>query len=269
MKSFKTKNTEGKEVELEFVSAKAEDLMGANKIYNKIFASLLNEGGLLRKRLSDKLREQGLWGDEKQTELERLQKSIIDKTYKLHKGKIKLSKAKEIALDVKKDRAKQSELLVSYNEYDNNTIEGQADNARFNYMVYACTVYSENKKRYFESYDKFLESSDPVTIVAAEKYASEFYSFDPDFEDSLPENQFLKKFNFTDDKLRLINAKGKLVDEDGNLIDEFGNRIDSKGNIVDVFGYKRTPDGGFSDESSPFLDDKGKPVLVDSVEDSA
>ena len=51
------------------------------------------------------------------------------------------------------------ELISSRTNLDNNTAEGQADNARFNYLVSCCLVYSDNKKGYFNSYEDYLNRS--------------------------------------------------------------------------------------------------------------
>ena len=263
MSKFTIKQEE-KDVELEFIKPTVEILEEATAKYNREFARLLNNKGLLRKKLAGYLREQNLWDDKKQKELEDLQKVIAENEYKLHKGKIKLNDAKEIALSIKRDRLKQAILLSAYNEYDNMTVEGQCDNIRFNYLVSACTVYSNNKERYFKSYEDYITSEDPNSAIIASKYAQEFYGVNDDFDSNLPENKFLKRYSFVDDKLRLINKDGQLVDEEGRLVNENGNLIDAEGNIIDIYGYKRNEDGEFLDEPEPFLDDDGNPISVDS-----
>jgi hypothetical protein len=261
--SFTVKK-DGQDIELDFVDPKAEVLMEATVVYNKTFAKLLDGGGLLRKKLATKLKEQGMWDDDRQKELDEIQKRIVQKEHTLHKGGIKLSEAKELALSIRDDRNKQAALLSSYNEYDNMTIEGQSDNARFNFLVYASTVYKDTEKRYFASYEDFATYSDPVAFIAANKYATEYYNLDEDFESNLPENKFLKEQGFVNNDLRFVDKNGNFVDNEGNRVDEFGNRVDEDGDRVDAFGFKRTEDGKFADEPSPFLDDSGKPIKVDS-----
>jgi len=265
---FEAKNIDGEKVKIEIINASDQALVEAGKIYSKTFADCLKAGGLLRKKLSEELKKQGLWDDEKQSRLDELQKIIVDKEYKLHKGKIKLSEAKQLALSIKKDREEQTILLSAFNEYDNNTVEGQADNAKFNFLVYSCTVYNETKEKYFKSYQEFLTYKDPIALLAATRYAKQYYGLTENFESTLPENKFLKKFKFINDKLELIDSEGNLVDEEGHKIDKEGSRVDEDGNKLDVCGYKRTKTGEFADESEPFLDEDGKPILVDSKKDS-
>ena len=143
-----------KKIRLEFKAASGNDLIEAQKLYSKTFTSLLDEGGLLRDNLATKLKKQGLWSEEKQEKLEKLQKAVVDNEHALHKGNISLKEAREIALQIRADRTEQAFLLVDYQRYDKITIEGQADNAQFNYLVSVCTVYSKHNKPYFKDYYK-------------------------------------------------------------------------------------------------------------------
>jgi hypothetical protein len=90
------------------------------------------------------------------------------------------------------------------------------------------------------------------------------YCLDNDYEEKLPENKFLKQYKFVDDKLRFINKEGKLVDEEGRLLDENGRFINDKGEYVDKDGNLVTLDGEYVVEFKPFLDDSGKPIILDN-----
>ena len=73
----------------------------------------------------------------------------------------------------------------------------------------------------------------------------------------------MKQYKFVDDKLRLINKDGKLVDEQGRLIDENGRFINEKGEFVDKDGNLVNSEGDYVVEFTPFLDDDGKPVVLE------
>ena len=88
-------------------------------------------------------------------------------------------------------------------------------------------------------------------------------SLDNDYESNLPENKFLKKYKFIDDKLRLVDKKGRLIDADGKLIDEEGRYIDDQGNYIDKYGNRVDKDGEYLVESKPFLDDDGNPIVLE------
>ena len=88
---------------------------------------------------------------------------------------------------------------------DANTAEGLADNARFDYLV-SVSVFDNDGNSYFEDIDDYKrKSSDTVAIKAAGEMANILYDLDPQFENNLPENKFLKQYKFVDEELRLVN----------------------------------------------------------------
>lgn len=93
------------------------------------------------------------------------------------------------------------------------------------------------------------------------------YGLDNDYENNLPENKFLKKYKFIDQKLRLIDKKGRLIDSEGRLIDESGRYVDDNGSFVDKFGNKVDADGDYIVEQQPFLDDNGNPIVEETKTD--
>jgi hypothetical protein len=257
-------NIDGKNVTLAVVSPSLEDQREATKIYNTSFSDALKAKAVVRAKLDDLLVEQGLWDEKKQNKFTELQSKVLDGERKLAKGGISLSEAKKTAMEMKKVREELRDLISVKTNLDTHTAEGQADNARFNYLVSACTVYNDTKKKYFNSYDEYInKSADVVAITAAQNLAGMLYGLDADYESKLPENKFLKDYKFVDEKLRLVNKEGKLVDENGRLIDENGRFINEKGEFVDKDGNVVTKDGEYVFEFAPFLDDDGKPVVLE------
>lgn len=231
--------------------------------YNSAFAELVNreKPALLREALEDVSRKQGLWNDEKENEYRKLVKELNDSELKLAKGGIKKSEARAIALNMRKLRRQIAQARSAITNLDNYTAQGQADNHSFNFLVAECTVYDEDNKKYFKNLDDYLErSSDEVSIQAASELMSLMYGFDNDFEKKLPENQFLLKFGYVDDKLRLINSEGKLIDEKDRLVNENYNLIDADGNLIDEEGNRISEAGEYLVEQSPFLEEDGTPI---------
>jgi hypothetical protein len=262
-KTFKT-FIDGKDKEMLIKSPSLNDQKEATKVYNQTFSEALKSKAVVRAKLDDLLVEQGLWDNAKQAKFTELQSKILDGERKLAKGGISLSEAKETALAMKKTREELRELISVKTNLDTHTAEGQADNSRFNYLVYACTVYNDTKEQYFKSYEDYNNrSTDPVAILAAQNLANMLYGLEDNYEDKLPENKFLKQYKFIDSKLRLINKEGKLVDEKGRLLDENGRFINEKGEFVDKDGNLVDQEGDYIVEFSPFLDDEGKPVIVE------
>lgn len=263
-RAFKTL-VDGVEKELIVRAPSLQDQKEATKYYNQTFSEALKAKAVVRAKLDDLLIDQGLWDAFKQAKFTQLQSEILDGERRLAKGGISLKDAKSIALEMKKKREELRELISVKTTLDTHTAEGQADNARFNYLVSACTVYKDNNQPYFKSYEDYNNrSADPVAVLAAQNLAGMLYGLDDDYEEKLPENKFLKQYKFVDDKLRLINKDGKLIDENGKLIDENGRFINEKGEFVDKDGNLVDVDGEYIVEFKPFLDDDGKPVVLET-----
>jgi hypothetical protein len=260
-----TVTTNDEELKLAIRSPSVSDRKESDKVYNQAFSDAVRSRAIVRAKIDDVLKEQGLWDDHKQTELDKLQSEILIRERKLAEGGIKLSEAKNLAIEIKDLRGQIRELISVKMSLDNNTAEGQADNARFNYLVSACTVYENSNQPYFRNMEDYLErSTSDVAIKAAQILANMIYGLDNDYEANLPENKFLKQYKFIDQKLRLINKEGKLVDKDGRLVDESGRYIDENGNYVDKNGFRVDEKGEYITESKPFLDDDGKPVILET-----
>jgi hypothetical protein len=233
----------------------AEQKIEARKYYNLAFNAALRTKSPLKAEVLDLLKERGLWNDAKQEELKQAEKEVLEKEYVLHKGGITKSAARQVAIELKKARIKLQNILAPVTNFYQFTCEGQAENAKFDYLVSVCVVYDNNA--YFQSYEDYVskKESDAVAIVGSNKFAELEYKLTDDFEAELPENQFLKQYNYVDEKYRLIDDKGRLISEDGRLVNEEGNIIDEDGDLVDLLGHKLDKDGNFAVERQPFLDD--------------
>jgi hypothetical protein len=251
-----------------------KDLNESQISYNKAWRKSLEEKAILRQKLNDYLTEQGVWSDDKQKQYEDFIKKINDRELVLKKGGIPLKKAKSIALELKRLRASFRELISERTSYDNNTAEGTADNARFDYLVSVCVIDPSTKKPVFKDIDDYNErGAEPWALKAAGELANFLYDLDPNYESNLPENDFLKKFKFTDDKGRLVNKDGHLIsiDEDGveRLIDDKGFYIayneDGTQYFINRSGEKVERDEDIVQQ--PFLDDDGNAVDTSEVEE--
>jgi hypothetical protein len=263
-KSF-TVEVDNKQVEFLIRSPSLEDQKGGTRIYNQTFNEALKAKALVRAKLDDVLKEQGLWDGVKEFRFNELQSSILEGERKLAKGGISLNEAKNTALEMRKKREELRELISVKTNLDTHTAEGQADNARFNYLVSVCTVYNDTKQPYFQSYEDYNnKAADPVAIAAAQTLAAMLYGLEDNYEEKLPENKFLKQYKFIDEKLRLVDKKGRLVDEKGRLIDENNRFINEEGQFIDKDGNLVDQTGEYIVEFKPFLDDNGNPVVLDN-----
>jgi hypothetical protein len=261
MDTFFTVKIDDKDVELEIKAATIQDQREATKVYNQAFSDAVSSGSIVRAKLDDLLKEQGLWNDKKDIEFKTIHKQILDNEKKLKAGGISLNAGKNIALEIQKLRNQLRDLMSDKSQLDTHTAEGQADNARFNYLVSACTVYKNTSKKYFKSYEDYLNrATESASFAAAQKLASLMYGVDNDFEKKLPENKFLIKYKFVNDDLHFVNKDGKLIDAEGRLVDEQGRYINEEGKFVDRDGNLIDETGEFVVEFKPFLDDEGNPI---------
>lgn len=253
---------DGVEKEFEIKAASLNEQREAQKFYNQAFSDAVKSGSIVRAKLDDLLKEQDLWDDKKQIEFVTIQKELADKEKKLSKGGISLKTAKAIAIEMKQLRDNLRELISVKSNLDTHTAEGQADNARFNYLVSVCVVYKDTKKPYFAGYDDYINRSiEPVALIGAQKMASLMYGLDSDFEKKLPENKFLLKYKLVNDKLEYVDDKGRQVDQEGRLVDKDGRFINEEGKFVDQYGNLVTDSGDYVVEFEPFLDDEGNPIV--------
>ena len=232
----------------------------ANALRSKTFNEALQRGDLLRDQLDSELRKRELWNDQREEDYQGLRQDIVDGEFSLNKGGIKLSEAKGIALKMSESRSRMVSMLSTRTDLDSNTCEGKADAARFNLLFAESLVYLDTGEPYFPGgFEEYMtKMEDPVAVTAA----TEFYyllSGSEKLDETLPENQFLKKFGFVDDRLRLVDKQGKLIDDDCKHIDEWGNYIkwidDDNYIFVDDKG-REVKDGKFNTEFSPFVDDE-------------
>lgn len=260
-------------VEYAVVEPTNEIQMGADEERRKVFNQELSGGSLLREQLEGELRKRKLWNDQRQMEYDTLRKEVIDYEYKLKKGGIALSEAKDIAIQMRKKREEMVQMLSSRTDLDSNTCEGKADSARFNYLFANCLVYNDSGKKVFPNglEDYLKDAAHPAVAQGA----TEFYylmSSTENVDAKLEENKFLQKYNFANEDFKLIDEDGKLVDEDGKHINENGNYVewisDDEYVLVDYEGRKIDKDGNYVvDDAQPFLDDDGNPIEEPSCEE--
>lgn len=266
-KAIVGKDRDGNNVTIDVLRPTAAHLRTAQMEYNRAFRDALESGALLRQKLDQYMTSQGLWNEEKEKKYQEINKEILDLERRLKGGGIKLKTAKRLAIRMREKRDEFRDLISERTAMDGNTAEGQADNARFNSLLIQCLVEEETDDPLFsslESYDK--KAAEPYVITGAGQLAQMMYNLDPEYDNNLPENKFLRDYKFADEKNRLINDGGNLVDEDGRLIDDEGRFVNEKGEYVDIEGNLIDKEGEYLVEQKPFLDDDGNPIVTEEAE---
>ncbi len=263
---FKVKNKGGQEVELSIISPSVKTKQEGQIAFNRTFNSALNSGALLRESITKHMEDQGLWDKGREEEYKELIEGINEGEKRINKGGIKLSEGKDIAVDMQKKRGELQTLLMQRNSLDVHSVQGQAQQSEFEHFLYSCLVYTDSREGYFESKEVFEEEKNgDISQAASIHLMTLLHGSNEDFLGGLPENQFLKKWNFVNKDLRFINQEGNLVDSNGKLVDTDGRLVDGEGNFVDKDGNPLDEDGNYAFETAPFLDDEGVPIVEEGV----
>ena len=227
-----SEDSSGNEVVVIVRSPTVDDYKHSQLEYNKAFRDALDSGALLRQRLTDYMREQGIWNDEKQKKSDEYVEKIRGMEEALKAGGIRLSEAKKIALDLRQVRAEFQLFLSEKNSLDSASAEGQADNARFNKLVRLCVLDPKTKLPFFKRDSKKAEeeaysasSTEPWLVEASSELANMLYGLDPNYNQNLEENKFLKEFNFVNEDYQFIDQDGHPTDSEGRLVNDEGRYV--------------------------------------------
>lgn len=236
-------------VEIYVVRPNNNTIKNADRYRAKTWNQCITDGVLTKKELGKLMRDRGIWDEDKDDQERGISESIQSLEQKLYLGggdkKRKLSEGQAIALEMRKLRAKLRDLIAERLALEENTAEALSDNAKFDYFVADCTFYSNGQKVYKDVEDYNQKSSDEIAFAAAGALAEMLYQVDTKFEENLPENKFLKKFNLVNEELSLVNKDGIRVDSQGRRINEFGHYIDDQGRRVDKDGNLLEEDGTY------------------------
>ena len=232
-------------------------------VASKAFNQALRRGDTLRAGLEKQMRSQNLWSDDQQKKLESLSKDIIAGERQLARGgrtkdgsKFTKIAAKKLAIDMRGWRNEQLVLLAETRNLDSYTVEGQADNAKFDFLMSSC-VFNEDGKSHFKDVEEYnlLADNNEYINKASEELANMVFNYDPEHEKNRPENKFLVDYDFAREDGRLVDADKNLVNVDGKKINEEGYFINEDGETVDRNGDRIDEEGNPIEEFFSFDDD--------------
>lgn len=254
----------------------------SNMASSRVFAKLVKEKGedgksayILRSQLNSYLSDIGIYSDQDIEDINTFGDRIKELEALLAKGGKKKSEGRAASIELRRLRYAIYALLMRQTEFDKNTVEHYADNARMNYLVTKCICF-EGGAPVFKSVEDYESDSvlqkaldEPIQILAGM-----ISQYDPDFEKNMPENKFLKKYGFCDEKYRLIDAEGNLIDGDGNRVDVDGNTL-APVEVVETVGEfldeepaeaQDTPAVGESEEVTSEAVEVATPESLESLE---
>lgn len=218
-----SKDNLGNDVKVVVVKPGAKELEGARLYMNQTFRKSVESGAYLRSKVWEIMRSQGAWDDEKQKQLDELTDRIEENTKKLSVGGT-ISAGKEAALQLRRDRFFLNMLTAYQKQLDQFTVESATEDSNIDFLSSVC-IRKENGDLVFNDVDDYKNrASEPFAIEAATKLAYILYNVDPDWQKKLPENQFLQKFGFMNDKLELIE---NIVEEEKEVpvLGEFTDEV--------------------------------------------
>ena len=227
------------ELQLAVVKPNAAVHQESQRVWNKTLNQALASGAMLAKKKADLLKDAGIWNEDKEAEYEGMLKVIATKEAALKKGGITKAQGKKLALEIRKLRADARRFRAAQNYLNDATAEDQADSKRFNYFIYACTLWNDGDRagqRYFDSFEEYEESESPVATEAGIQLLDLMYEIKDDAPLKTVENQFLIKYGFANEEGILLDEQGRLISDDGKLIDKDGFYVNDQGQKVDRFG---------------------------------
>ena len=163
------------------------------------------------------------------------------------------------------------ELLSERNSLDQNSAEGQADNARFSELIRVCMLDPNTRQPKFPNQADYDSQSDQTWVIeAAAELAGMIYGLDPDYDKNLEENKLRHIIK------HLLNEEGRYIayrTEEGKK-----NKDPEQQYFVNVDGeevVKITNKDGEEEwvkislkERKPFLDEDNKPIKCEESSES-
>lgn len=224
-------------------------ISAADRYRAKTWNQCIKEGIMTGKQVQTYLKENNVWGDDKEEQQKEIVKKINDFEKDLYTGggekKRKLSEGKKIADSIKSLRIELRNLIAEKISLQDNTAESLADNARFDFLVAGCTFYKDSGEKVYSSIEDYnSKSNDEIAFAAAGRLGEMLYSIDTNYEKNLPENKWLLGFKLVDENLNPIQ-NDILVDKEGRPINELGQYIDTDGNRIDIDGVPLEEDGTY------------------------
>lgn len=270
-----TVDNENKPLRLAIIRPTNKINQEANMAYNLKMAELIRKGSqdnsqrlLLRSELEEYLTELGIWTAKDVREVEKLAFEIRAHELVLKKGGIKVSEGRAIALKMAEKRQMILEKHSKRLQFDSITIESQAENFRFEFLLTKCLVKADTGTPFVKNLNEYAEQEDTTAVIdGAKVLANMIYGLEDNVNKNMFEIKWLKDAGMINEKGQYTLPDGKLVDRIGRLVNDSGRYINAEGQMVDTFARPVDEHGNpLVDVSQPFIDDKsGEDVVIGDV----
>jgi len=273
--SFDIVGENGDKINLVVVRPSNRVTQDANMAYNLRMSKLIRDGArnvenrlLLRSELEEYLLKMGVWTLGDTVEVEKLALEIRASELMLKKGGLKISEGKAIAMEMAEKRQLILDRHAKRLQFDSMTIESQAENFRFEYLLVKCLLVTETNKPFLKSHDDYVaRQEDEAVIEGARILSNIIYGIEDSVQENMFERKWLKDAGMIDSKGRYTGPSGEMVDRNGRLINKDGRYINKDGQLIDTFGRLVDEHGNLIiDESKPFIDDEtGDKIVVGEI----
>lgn len=241
----------------------------ANMQYNMKVSSLIRQGSdggerlLLRSELEEHMIRTGLWSKDDALKMEKIGIRLRAIELMLQKGGIKISNARNLAVEMSQLRMKSMSLYNKKQQLDSATVESVAENHKYGFLMTKCVVYADDGKPFFVDYDDYIDRGDTIAAIDTSRcLAKMVYGLDSNVNHSFFENRWLLEHKFMNESGRFTDQEGNFVDQNCKRVDKAGNFVNEKGMLVNKNGILVNKDGSFVvEDSKPFLDDNGDPIV--------
>lgn len=246
---------DGETVEIKCIPINQEIRMESQKYYSKAFIYALENNFPLRAEYEKILRKKGLLDlEEEEKQIEKIRKDLKDMEIRLRSArrqdgtKMTKEEGRSLALSMIDKRNSISDITSSLSDVFSNTAEQYASNEQLQYLLFASTINNATGETYWANFDVYksdIENNpeNPVLKAIMPVFLSLSSGIEGNYELKYPENAWLIKMGFMNEKLQFIDSQGRLVDRNGKLINEEGRYVDEAGNYIDEFGNKVDEEG--------------------------
>lgn len=184
----------GEKTTLGICSPTQRALQEAAMKYSKIFSDAVRQGFLLNTEVEKIIKDRGIWGPEKQKEIEGVVEEIEIKEGFIKDETVPKEDKIKIAYELINLRDKKFKMQREINTIYNNTAENRAEEARLQFLTSQCIVRVPNCEKFFRNYEDFIEKSGtPAAGEAVYQLITFMNGLDADFLDKLPESPYIKE----------------------------------------------------------------------------
>ena len=267
-----TVDIDGKPLKLAIIRPGNRIGQEANMAYNLRMASLIRKGSqnsadrlLLRAELEEYLEKTGVWTLKDALEVENLALQIRAHELLLKKGGMTDIEGRDLAIEMASKRQMIMEKHAKRQQFDSTTVESQAENFRFEFLLVNCLVVEETGVKFLKNHDEYVDRQDETAVMdGAKTLANMIYGLESNIHDHMFEMRWLKEAKFIDDDGRYISKDGVMTDQGGRRVNKDGRYINEAGEMVDTFGRLVDEHGNLLVEvSKPFVDSEtGEDVII-------